>query len=127
MLNGEPYTVTGIMPRGFQFTPFWITEAEMWAPLTMSGQAANRHTQVLRVMAQLKPGVSLEQARSEMDTIWDELMQQYPDTDSGKVVRVDSLKEKVVGNIRRPLLALLGAVIFVLLIEIGRASCRERE
>ena len=135
MLNGEPYTVTGIMPRGFQFTPFWITEAEMWAPLTMSGQAANRHTQVLRVMAQLKPGVSLEQARSEMDTIWDELMRQYPDTDSGKVVRVDSLKEKVVGNIRRPLLALLGAVIFVLLIActnianltLARATERRKE
>jgi len=135
MLSGAPYLVTGVMPRGFQFTPFWITGAEMWSPLTLAGQATNRSAYMLRVLARLKPGVSLAQAGSEMDGIWSQLMSQYPDTDAGNIVRVDSLKEKVVGDIRRPLLALLGAVIFVLLIActnianltLARASERRKE
>ena len=69
VLNGETYTVVGVMPRGFKFAPFWATKAELWVPLALGARAASRSGNSLRVFARLAPGVSLEQARAEMATI----------------------------------------------------------
>ena len=63
-LDGEVYTVVGVMPRGFRFAPFWATKAEMWAPLVLAARASDRQGSSLRVFARLKPGVTLEQARA---------------------------------------------------------------
>ena len=131
-LNGESYTVAGVMPRGFRFAPFWATDAELWAPLSFVDKA-NRERSSLRVFARLAPGVSLEQARAEMATISGHLEQQYPGTN--RDVTVVALREKVVGSIRPALLVLVGAVAFVLLIAcaniahmlLARAAARQRE
>jgi predicted permease len=132
-LQGEPYTVVGVMPASFQFAPFWATKAELWAPLALGERAASRESNSLRVFARLKPGVSLEQARSEMATLTGRLERQFPGTN--RDVTVQLLKEKVVGDTRPALLILLGAVSFVLLIAcanvahmlLARTASRQKE
>jgi len=132
-LNGKRYTIVGVMPKEFQFAPFWATEATIWAPLALGDRIDSRSGNSLRVFARLKPGVALEQAQAEIAGIADRLDQQYPGTNRN--VQVVSLREKVVGNIRPALLVLLGAVGFVLLIGcanvahmfLARSAARQRE
>src|SRR5205085_10408716 len=115
-LNGESYSVVGVMPPEFQFPPFWATRAEMWAPLDLRPRATSRGGQSLRVFARLKPGVSQKQAQAEMDAMSKQLAEAYPDANTGLNIRVDPLNEKVVGNVRPALLVLSVTVGFVLLI-----------
>jgi putative ABC transport system permease protein len=132
-LNGHPYTIVGVMPKDFQFAPFWATKATIWAPLSLGDRLGSRGGNSLRVFARLKSGVTLEQSQTEMAGITDRLDQQYPGTNRN--VQVVSLREKVVGNIRPALLVLLGAVGFVLLIGcanvahmfLARSAARQRE
>lgn len=132
-LNGHSYTIIGVMPKGFQFAPFWVTKATIWAPLALGDRLASRGGNSLRVFARLKDGVTLQQAQAEMAGITARLEQQYPGTNRN--VQVVSLREKVVGNIRPALLVLLGAVGFVLLIGcanvahmfLARSAARQRE
>jgi putative ABC transport system permease protein len=133
MLDGEKYTVVGVMPRGFKFAPFWATKAELWAPLSLADRAGDRVGSSLRVFARLKPGVTIGQARAEMATITGRLEKLYPGTNRHYTVL--PLMEKVVGNIRPALLVLLATVSFVLLIacanvahmQLARAASRQKE
>jgi putative ABC transport system permease protein len=133
VLNGETYTVVGVMPRGFKFAPFWATKAELWAPLAFGARADSRNASSLRIFARLAPGISLEQARAVMATITGRLDSQFPGTNRN--VTVVPLKERVVGDIRPALIILLGAVALVLLIAcanvahmmLARASARQKE
>src|SRR5262249_27913321 len=122
-LSGESYTVVGVMPPKFQFPPFWSTRAEMWAPLDLRPRATSRVGNSLRVFARLKPGVTLRQAQSETDAMNTRPAQAYPEANAGLNIRVDPLSEKVVGNVRRALLVLSGAVGFVLLIACANVAC----
>ena len=132
-LNGEPYIIVGVMPREFKFAPFWATRAELWAPMAFGERVHDRGGQSLRIFARLKPGVALTQARAEVATVTTQLEQQYPATNRNVVVT--PLLEKVVGRIQTPLLLLLGAVGFVLLIAcanvahmlLARAAARQKE
>jgi putative ABC transport system permease protein len=132
-LNGQGYTVVGVMPREFQFAPFWATHAELWVPEAFGERLHNRGGNSLRVFARLKDGVTLAQARAEVAGITARLEHEYPGTNRG--VLVTPLIENVVGNVRAPLLILLGAVGFVLLIAcanvaqmlLARLADRERE
>ncbi|MFL6276649.1 MAG: ABC transporter permease [Blastocatellia bacterium] len=122
-LSGESYTVVGVMPPQFQFPPFWSTRAEMWAPLDLRSRATNRGGSSLRVFGRLKPGVSLSQTQAEIAATSAQLVQSYPEENSGLDIRVDPLNEKVVGNVRPALLILSGAVGFVLLIACANVAC----
>jgi predicted permease len=132
-LNGEAYTVVGVMPRDFQFAPFWATHAELWVPIAFGDRVHNRAGNSLRVFGRLKPGTTLAQARAEITTITARLEQQYPGTNQNVVVT--PLKEQVVGKVEAPLLVLLGAVGFVLLMAcanvahmlLARAASRQKE
>ncbi|HEX7316913.1 MAG TPA: ABC transporter permease [Pyrinomonadaceae bacterium] len=134
-LDGEPYTVVGVMPPDFQFAPFWATHAEAWLPLNLGKRVSDRRGQSLRVFARLKPGVTLTQSQAEMETINQRLAEQYPRENEGLTVAVDPLHEKVVGKSRPALLIILGAVGFVLLIAcanvtnlmLAKSALRQRE
>jgi len=132
-LQGEPYTVVGVMPSSFQFAPFWATKAEVFAPLALGERASSRGGSSLRVFARLKPDVTVDEARSEMTTITRRLEQQFPGTNRN--VTVQLLKEKVVGDVRPAVLVLLAAVSLVLLIAcanvahlmMARGAARQKE
>ncbi|MGA7413397.1 MAG: ABC transporter permease [Bryobacteraceae bacterium] len=133
VLDGVAYTVVGVMPAAFKFAPFWATHAELWVPNAFGDSIHERGGNHLRVFARLKPGVTLAQARADMAIVTTRLEKQYPATNRNVVVR--PLKENVVGKIESPLLLMLGAVGFVLLIAcanvahmlLARTSDRQKE
>jgi putative ABC transport system permease protein len=122
-LSGESYAVVGVMPPQFQFPPFWATHAEMWVPLDLSQRATNRRQGSLRVFARLKSDVTLQRAQAEIDAINKQLALAYPEADARLNIRVEPLNEKVVGDVRRALMVLSGAVGFVLLIACANVEC----
>ena len=130
-LDSAPYTVIGVMPPQFQLPE----EAELWG-MTFNGEIATMRGQhFLRVMARLKPGVKMEQARAHFSLIARQLEQQYPATNKGYGVTVLSLREQLTGETQRALWIMAGAVGFVLLIAcanvanltLARAGARQRE
>jgi putative ABC transport system permease protein len=133
LLNGQSFTIVGVMPATFQFAPFWATHAELWAPLNFGDRLHERGGNSLRIFARMKSGVTLTAARAEIATITGRLEQQYPGTN--RHVRVTPLKENVVGKVETPLTVMLCGVGFVLLIAcanvahmlLARTSDRQRE
>ena len=130
-LNGESYTVVGILPSDLM-----LPDAELWVPLAFEPYAmTQRGSRALTVLAGLKPGVTLIQARAEMHTIAGRLQRQYPEANAGWDVSILPLHEEMVAHIRPALLVLGAAVAFVLLIAcanvanllLARATTRERE
>jgi putative ABC transport system permease protein len=119
-LDGRNFTVIGIAPPNFQYpdkTELWVPPAQLVPELFPNQDVTqNRRMGYLAAIALLKPGVSLQQAATEMETITARLRQQYPDTNNNRFNRVVSLHEHLIGDTNKVLWLLLGAVTFVLLI-----------
>src|SRR5262249_11193933 len=94
LLDGDRYTVIGVMPKGFKFAPFWATRAELWAPMPLAGRSKD-FGMSLRVFGRLADGVTIEQARRDVAVVTTRLEQQFPGTN--REVTVQPLLEKVVG------------------------------
>ena len=115
-LNGSAYTVIGVLPPGFSF-PF--RDAEIAVPLSIENdpRRADRGAGFLRVVARLKPGVSLAAAKANLDTIGARLRHDYPDTNVKKIgVNLFPLEREIVGDARALLLTLLAAVSLLLFV-----------
>jgi len=139
-LNGEPYTIVGVMPAAINYPEnisFWLPAA-YGVPSCIASIAdprAQRGAHCLRGVGRLKEGTSLQQANAELTTISDQLAKQYPEDSSNFIGRATPLHDRLVGSARTPLLVLLGAVGCVLLIVVAnvanllmaRATVRARE
>ncbi|HVZ22997.1 MAG TPA: ABC transporter permease [Vicinamibacterales bacterium] len=132
-LDGEPYTVVGVLPRG---TPFERDYARLWRPLTFQPDNMTRNFHWFGAFARLKQGVTLEQARAQMDTIGRRIAHDFPDSNKDWGVGVDRLSDTIVDpQLGRSLYVLLSAVGMVLLIacanlanlSLMRVVARERE
>ena len=131
-LDGNKFTVVGIMPSGFQFPQL----VELWEPIAFPAAARDSQSNhYLEVFARVKPELGIEQAQAEMAGIASLLEQARPDSSTGHQVRLVSLHEQIVGDSRAALLVLLAAVAFVLLIAcanvanlmLARAASRQKE
>lgn len=122
VLDGEGFTVIGVMPDKFQF-PYRGSYSELWIPLEVPPQQANnRRYHADFVTGRLKPGRRIQDARNELGLIATHLGSQYPDTNAGRTAVVTPLAEEVTGGARRSLLVLLGAVGLVLLIACANVA-----
>jgi len=115
-LDGRSYEIIGVMPPWFR----GITDqAEAWIPFMMTNDGAGfaeRGSRGFTVLARLKHGVSIPQAQAELDAICKSLEKAYPRSNEGRGVELSPLDFELFGNIRKPLIVLLCAVGFVLLI-----------
>jgi predicted permease len=116
-LDGDTYTIVGVMPPAFSGHGWGATSAPLWMPLVWSDKdRAVRDNHNYQVIARLAPGVTLGQARAELGVISQRLEQAYPAEDAGWGGTAIPLQELIVGDVRTSLLMLLGAVALVLLI-----------
>ncbi len=131
-LDGEPFTIIGVLPSGFAFPG--VRTCEFLTAL-QQGPGGSRMQHQYDVVARLKPGISIERAQSAMATIASRLEQEYPATNKGWRLIVRPLSEEIAQEARTPILILFAAVLFVLLLacaniaglQLARASGRARE
>ncbi len=132
-LNGDSYQVVGVMPQG---TVYDRTYAQIWEPLTFEPSNMTRNFHWFGAIAKMKPGVTLAQARAQMEAIGARISQAYPDSNKGWSVAVDPMTEVVSSpGLRTSIYVMLGAVGMVLLIgcanlanlALARGLSRERE
>jgi putative ABC transport system permease protein len=123
-LNGRPYTIIGVTPKNFPMLPVTLVDgpAQFYRPVAEKHDDNERLSRHLRAIARLKPGVSLQQAQSDLQVINHGLAKQFPTDYATTGVRVVSLQDDIAAGLRPALLVLLGAIGFLLLIACANVS-----
>ncbi|MGB9467459.1 MAG: ABC transporter permease, partial [Candidatus Acidiferrum sp.] len=141
LLDGKAQTITGVAPENFSWFikdgSFTGAKPQMWTPFVFPASFSDRKDigRFLSVVARLKPGATVPQAQSQMNTIAARIAEEYPDFNGYWGANVVPVREQISGDLRPALLILFGAVAFVLLIScanvssllLARAAARERE
>ena len=120
-LDGVSYTVIGVMPAGFQFPPFWATDARFWAAYD-DPEMWHRRARFLRVFGRLAGGVDLAAAQREVDAVAGALEADDPDANADLAYHVEPMSEPVVEGIRPALRTILFGVGLVLLIAVANVG-----
>lgn len=132
-LDGQSYSIVGVMPADFQFPP---GGTQLWIPLALDNAGGERVHGTLSAVGLLKPGMSLQQSRAELSTVWSSLQQRFPAANQAWQLSVVRLRDYLVDEDSRQFAALFLCVAgFVLLIacvnvtnlQLARAASRERE
>src|SRR5206468_1506116 len=135
-LNGEPFSVVGVMPAGFTYPA--DRSIDVWIPLSFFGPDAigrGRGVRFLSVIARRQPAVTTAQLHAELAGISRTLSQQYPENTGWDDVQLLSIRDSILGDVKRPLVVLMSAVAMLLLIAcvniasllLARATARQRE
>jgi len=133
-IDGEDFMVVGVMPREFHWQ-FWSGPRQLWVPVGYTKTDYGRDENSFIAFARLKSGVTMAQARVEMETLAGRVRQQYPKEDAGMGATVTSMGDFEMEGLRTTMLALLAAVGFVLLIacvnvanlSLARGATRQKE
>jgi predicted permease len=132
-LDGAPHMIIGVMPRGFYFPN---REVQLWTALNLRAEDfADRTNSFITAVGRLKPGVSFEQARSELSLLAEQLRRQYPETNAETGLSVYRMRDNIAPSFRLMLLSLGGASLCFLLLTcsnlasllLARAAAHERE
>ncbi len=135
ILNGTSYTIVGVIPASFTF---YGQHRDVYTPIGQWNEAMFHDRRIAHssgAIGRLKPGITLPQAKADMESIAQNLAVAYPEANKGVGVTVISMKEDMVGNVQQLLLVLLAAVGFLLLIAcanvanllLARSMARSRE
>jgi predicted permease len=133
-IDGDAFTVIGVMPRGFEWQ-FFSGRRKLWVPVGYNKTDFGRGNNSFLAIARLKPGVTEAQAGLEMEAIGNRVQQQYPKEDANMGATVSSLNDFGVEGLRTTMLTLFAAVAFVLLIAcvnvanllLARGAARQKE
>jgi putative ABC transport system permease protein len=119
-INGEPYTIIGVLPQTFQFA---LRPADLWLPYQPTeSQLSRRFMHGTNLIGRLKSGVSVAQAQSELNLIAGRIEQQYKESHAGTQAMLVPLQEEVIGSVKPILFVLLAAAGFVLLIACANVA-----
>jgi predicted permease len=119
-INGDSFTVIGVLPQNFQFA---LRPADLWLPYQPSQNTlSRRQLHGTNLIGRLKSGVTPAQAQSELNLIAGRIEQQYKDSHAGTQARLVPLQEEIIGTVRPILFVLLAAVGFVLLIACANVA-----
>jgi predicted permease len=117
-INGKPTTIIGVMPKNWRFPDV----SDLWMPLQLDEKDNPRGNFFLAGFGKLKPGVSVAQARAELEAIAARIAVDHPETNSGCMVRVKPFREEAVKESKTLTLLLMGAVLFVQLIACANVA-----
>jgi predicted permease len=117
-INGKQVTIIGVMPKGWRFPEV----CDLWMPLQMDEKDHPRGNFFLECIGKVKKGVSIEQARAELEAIAARIAVQHPETNSGTGVHVKPFREEMVKNFKALTLLVMGAVLFVHLIACANVA-----